>query len=787
MKYRQNPLLRSASLAAVVAFAAASSAQAQTTRTWDGGGVGGTNLSTPANWSSNTLPVSGDTAQWNGTVAGNLVLDYTAAFVNANNGVSIDITSAQTGSLTIATSNGSSMAVQNITIANGAGAFTYGDNAGVQDSFGFRGASNLLTNNDNDTATIAAGVGIFNGGAAIRTVTFAGSGNWAVNSALPGTGTFSVTKDGSGTLTLSASNGHTGLTTVSNGILKVGHANALGTNGSFTTRTVISNGATLELATNTSVAAEWLDLGSSVNGTVVVNRATSDVGITHSLGTLYLGSGATLNAISGSNVTGGTARLSLASLIMAGGSIGNATFNPTSAAVSITGSVSSGVAFDKTLVLDGTNANNAVSGIISDGSATVSLTKSGASTWELSNANTYGGLTTVSGGLLNITSTGSLKSGNALTVGASGTANFANASQTLGAVINENTTANALNFSAATGTVTLASLTGAGNTRFGSAGTVTGGISTGTVNAVGLLTASISGGTVGAGSLSSTAVSGGATTVSGVATIGTLSAGTANLNGATSAITTLNGGTVNMGSSTVLTVSDGMTSGTIAGSGGSLTKSGSGTLTLSSGGTYSYTGATSVSAGKLIVNGNISTSTTTVSNTGTFGGSGTASAVTLQTGGKLAPGNSIGTLTAQGNVNFQTNSIFEVEIDTAASYDSLGINSAGTLSIASGAKLELINFGSANLITLNSRLQLIDYTGGTWNGGFFTFGTEELADSETFAWQDNTWRINYNDTLGAGNTSLSNGGSFVTLTAIPEPSTLLLGGLSLLTLLRRRA
>jgi autotransporter-associated beta strand protein len=218
---------------------------------------------------------------------------------------------------------------------------------------------------------------------------------------------------------------------------------------------------------------------------------------------------------------------------------------------------------------------------------------------------------------------------------------------------------------------------------------------------------------------------------------------------------------------------------------GSITKNGNGILTLS--GVNTYTGATSVSAGKLLINGNISTSTTTVSNTGTLGGFGTASAVTLQTGGKLAPGNSIGTLTAQGNVNFQTNSIFEVEIDTAASYDSLGINSAGTLSIASGAKLELINFGSANLITLNSRLQLIDYTGGTWNGGFFTFGTEELSDSETFAWQDNTWRINYNDTLGAGNTSLSNGGSFVTLTAIPEPSTALLGCLGLLTLLRRRA
>ena len=160
----------------------------------------------------------------------------------------------------------------------------------------------------------------------------------------------------------------------------------------------------------------------------------------------------------------------------------------------------------------------------------------------------------------------------------------------------------------------------------------------------------------------------------------------------------------------------------------------------------------------------------------------------VENGGKLAPGNSIDSLTASGNVNLASGSIFEVEIDTATSYDTLGLNLGGDLNITSGAKLSLIDFGSADLIALNSRLQLIDYSslGGAWNGGFFTFGTEELSDSESFVWANQNWMINYDDTLGAGDTTLSDGGNYVTLTVIPEPRAALLGGLGLLALLRRR-
>lgn len=219
-----------------------------------------------------------------------------------------------------------------------------------------------------------------------------------------------------------------------------------------------------------------------------------------------------------------------------------------------------------------------------------------------------------------------------------------------------------------------------------------------------------------------------------------------------------------------------------------LTKQDTGTLTLTNS-SNSYTGATTVEAGKLIIDGNISTSTTTVKTTGSLGGAGTLGAVIVESNGKLAPGTDIGSLAATGNVALNAGSIFEVQIDTASSYDQLGISNGGDLNIGAGAKLDLVNFGSASLIALNARLQLIDYSsfGGAWNGGLFTLGTEVLSDSETFAWQSNTWRINYDDTLGGGDTSLSNGGSYVTLTAIPEPNAAaMIGGCGMLMLLRRR-
>ncbi|MEO5760113.1 MAG: autotransporter outer membrane beta-barrel domain-containing protein [Mesorhizobium sp.] len=86
--------------------------------------------------------------------------------------------------------------------------------------------------------------------------------------------------------------------------------------------------------------------------------------------------------------------------------------------------------------------------------------------------------------------------------------------------------------------------------------------------------------------------------------------------------------------------------GTISGTGG-VNQIGTGTTVLTGANTYS--GATTITAGKLSVNGSLANSAVTILNGGALGGNGMVGATTLQAGGVIAPGNSIGTLTIQGN------------------------------------------------------------------------------------------------------------------------------------------
>jgi autotransporter-associated beta strand protein len=76
-----------------------------------------------------------------------------------------------------------------------------------------------------------------------------------------------------------------------------------------------------------------------------------------------------------------------------------------------------------------------------------------------------------------------------------------------------------------------------------------------------------------------------------------------------------------------------------------------------------YTGPTYVNGGTLSVNGSIASSPVFVNFGGTLGGNGTVGPTTLLAGGTLSPGNSVGTLTVNGNLVFAAASLYMVEVE----------------------------------------------------------------------------------------------------------------------------
>jgi len=93
----------------------------------------------------------------------------------------------------------------------------------------------------------------------------------------------------------------------------------------------------------------------------------------------------------------------------------------------------------------------------------------------------------------------------------------------------------------------------------------------------------------------------------------------------------------------------------------SLSKSGAGQLTLNA--TNTYTGTTTVSGGTLLVNGLIGPGAVTVASTATLGGYGVISApVTVQAGGTLSPGTTIGTLTINNALNLAGIACFALDV-----------------------------------------------------------------------------------------------------------------------------
>ncbi|WDZ80494.1 autotransporter domain-containing protein (plasmid) [Ensifer adhaerens] len=116
---------------------------------------------------------------------------------------------------------------------------------------------------------------------------------------------------------------------------------------------------------------------------------------------------------------------------------------------------------------------------------------------------------------------------------------------------------------------------------------------------------------------------------------------------------------------------------------GTLTQAGKGKLTLT--GVNTFTGATDITSGDLVVNGSLANSSlTTIRRGARLGGTGTLGNTTVQAGGVHAPGNSIGTQTIAGN--YTNNGILQIE-GTPTATDKVIVS--GNVDI-SGATLDLL-------------------------------------------------------------------------------------------------
>ncbi len=437
----------------------------------------------------------------------------------------------------------------------------------------------------------------------------------AVTTAAPGT---AITKTGAGTLILSATNTFVGsgtgvLTTLglNAGTVRLTNARALGLNPniSFTGTTAI-----LELANNTAmVIGGTLTVPATGTNVIVSDRTTAGAGVTHSLASRVNLGVSTLAIRAGSNVTSGTAGVSLGGVVLSGANGGTLTAEAgTLLTVASVSTGNTGVA-GRNIAFDGAGDIVVTGNVLTAGTGGGNLSKSGFGKLTLTGTATYTGTTTISAGTLRaLNNVNAIGSGTAVLMLTGGNLELANDTG-LNYARNTSMTANA--------TITSDRITaGVGVTQ--SLGTLSIGSRTLTIAAG----SNVTSGTA--------AVSFGAVTLVGTNPIFAPQVGTLLT---LASVTGPRDFTVNGAGDAVIT-------GVISTGSNGITKSGSGQLTLS--GSNTYSGVTTLNAGTLLLSGsssagtggvtlnggtlkvNVNSGAGAVSNAVTF--SGTAASYTLQ-------------------------------------------------------------------------------------------------------------------------------------------------------------
>jgi fibronectin-binding autotransporter adhesin len=687
---------------------------------------GGVNFAGLTTVSFNGTPTSGSTYD---------VLNYSGGLSNLSNlvptsratitdtGVKVTATVGSIGTRTWNTASGTWDIGQSANWAEGDTKFFNADTV----LFNNPGSASVVTLASNLGSLQPASVTVDN----TNDYTFSGGGSIA------GTGT--LAKTGAGALTLATANTYSGGTTLTNGRINVNNAAALGSgplainggsldNTSGSAITLSSNPAQAWNGDFTFAGTSDLNLGNgnvtlSGNRNVTVGAGTLTVGkLTNAAGGFTKDGAGTLQLNpSGISALAGT-------LTVNAGTLGIGAQDLTVTGLAGSGTIQNGSATTRWMLVNTSGGSSVFDGTLQDGgTGKLGLSVSGNNTLTLNGALNLTDRVTVNGAntklVLNGASTGGaatvyLETGGSLFLNnsaalAANTLINLNGAQTANVTYASDGGDNAYQFSGSSSSIlnlTLDRATpGADVTHNLSTPTTAGGIGGGTFmvnltkgsNVFGTATASFDRFNLGGGG-------GGNTTLNPAAGV------TVTIGSVTKSNNNVSQNLVLDGTGASHSITGAITNGVAVGANSiGLIKSGASTWTLGGGG--SYTGATTITGGTLLVNGDnsLATGAVTVASGATLGGSGTiGGAATVD--GTLAPGDTVGVLTASGALTLNAGSTARLEINglaRGAEHDGVNIGGAftlgGTLQLAFGAS---IASGSYTLFQI----------GGTSAGGFST-------------------------------------------------------------------